>query len=225
MLREGRCCAKPACCEKAACCAKPACCEKAACCAKPACCEKAGLLCQARLLREGRLLCQARLLREGLLRLREGLHLREVLQGALQVAQSREGCLREGLLCKARLLREVLPSRPAAKACCASPLAARRLAVPSPLAARRLGLREDLWLQKTCEKCHKLYRRPVVELLEDLFGECKKCGELAKPAAEARLRLRWRARLRPRPRPRPRPRLRKPLRCPQAPKADPSASI
>ena len=32
--------------------------------------------------------------------------------------------------------------------------------------------------EKTCApKCHKLYRRPVLELLEDLFGDCKKCGK------------------------------------------------
>jgi hypothetical protein len=33
--------------------------------------------------------------------------------------------------------------------------------------------------EPTCEtktKCHKLYRRPVVELLESIFGTCKKCG-------------------------------------------------
>ena len=28
--------------------------------------------------------------------------------------------------------------------------------------------------EQTCQpKCHKLYRRPVLELLENLFGECK----------------------------------------------------
>ncbi len=78
----------------------------------------------------------------------------------------------------------------------------------------------------TCEtktKCHKLYRRPVVELLESIFGECRKCGceagcevgcaagcgGSAPAAAPAKA---------PAKAPEAAP-------LPQAPKADPSASI
>ncbi|MEN6405238.1 MAG: hypothetical protein ABFC77_02080 [Thermoguttaceae bacterium] len=81
---------------------------------------------------------------------------------------------------------------------------------------------------KACEpvcakapKCHKLYRRPVLELLEDLFGSCKKCDNGgceaacgcngAAPATKAPAAAPAKA-------PEAAP-------LPAAPKADPSASI
>jgi hypothetical protein len=73
--------------------------------------------------------------------------------------------------------------------------------------------------EKSCEsKCHKLYRRPVVELLESLFGSKKSCeagcevcgcGGSAPAAAPAKA---------PANAPEAAP-------LPAAPKADPSAAI
>ena len=80
-----------------------------------------------------------------------------------------------------------------------------------------------LWLREGCEpKCHKLYRRPVVELLEEPVLLPQVRAAVAKPAAKlavaaVRLRLRLPAKA-PAKAPEAAP-------LPAAPKADPSAAI
>jgi len=85
--------------------------------------------------------------------------------------------------------------------------------------------------EKTCApKCHKLYRRPVLELLEDLFGDCKKdksCGTGCEVGCEVGCATGCGgaapAKGAPATAPAKAPEQAAPL--PAAPKADPSASI
>ena len=151
------------------------------------------------------------------------------------------------------LVRAVAAAKPP-KCCCPEPLlregcaAARRLlrvrccekAVPA-----KAGCEKACWLlreagccekaccsptccEKACQpKCHKLYRRPVLEMLEDMFGPC---GDAAGEAGcEAGCGGRpFRRRQRPRPRSdRPRPRSRRTTTPPPpvVPKPDTSTSI
>jgi hypothetical protein len=73
--------------------------------------------------------------------------------------------------CKAKRCHKLLGE----KGCCPEVAACEKVAACEPAC------------EKVCEpKCHKLYRRPVLELLECLFGEpCNKCGNACGGGCEA----------------------------------------
>ena len=84
--------------------------------------------------------------------------------------------------------------------------------------------------EKACEpKCHKLYRRPVVELLEAIFGSCDKCGKGCEVGCEVGCAAGCGgaapAKTAPAAAPAPAKAPEQAAPLPAAPKADPSASI
>jgi hypothetical protein len=162
---ECKACAKVACCEKAGkcCCPEPACCEKACrvkptCCAKPTCCEKT---CGCEKCRK----CRAT-------------PVRDLFDNIKDLFEAK------GYTCETKCCK-------AAKCCCPEPVCCGKV---SPKACEKVACESTCGRVKklhkgcsacgpaTCEKvaqpkCHKLYRRPVVELLESLFAhKCGKCG-------------------------------------------------
>jgi hypothetical protein len=82
---------------------------------------------------------------------------------------------------------------------------------------------EPACCEKTCEpKCHKLYRRPVLELIEGLFG-CDKCNACCEAGCETGCGCGGTTTAPSKVAPAKAPEQAAPL--PTAPKADPSASI
>ena len=217
-------------------------------CLLPAVCQ--GLLSRTGLLRE------AALLREGLLRagvLREG-HLRQVLQvlpayPGTRPVRGHEGVVRVqghdlrdfGLLPRQGMLPGTLREsllRACAKACC-EPNCCEKVkrcckvrccekACCAPECCEKPRCCKPACCEPTCEpKCHKLYRRPLVELLEDLFGERCCCGKASCEAGccEAACGCGGSAPMTPKPTTAPGKVQEKPAPLPPAPKADPSAAV
>jgi hypothetical protein len=208
---EYKACAKVACCEPAA----KACCPEPACCAKPACCEKACGHCNK---------CRCTPVRD----LFAGLHDLFECKGVQCDpcgCQAAKGCCPEPAVCgkacgyqkacgcekacKVKKCRKVHCGEKACGAC--DPACAKACGNPC----------EKVACEPVCEpKCHKLYRRPVVELLEALFGDrpcgqpcgqavCGDCGGAPAPKAGSS----------------PTKAQEQPAPLPTAPKSDPSASI
>ncbi len=160
-------CANVACCDKAcvkACCPEPACCEKACC--DPACCEEA---CCSKCKK-----CRITPVRDlfaGLVDLFEckGCYCEPVCGSACceeAACCEKPDCCDEVNCCKKKCRK---PRRSKKNCCCeaACDPACEKVAACDPTC------------EPTCKpKCHKLYRRPVIELLEALFGSrnCR-CGE------------------------------------------------
>jgi hypothetical protein len=210
-------CAKVACCEKPAkCCAAPAVCEKA----KPACCEKAKPACCEKPVVCGTPKCHKQ----------HCTPIRDLFDDIADLFESKGYICDEPKTCAApkACCSEPACCKPACKvkACekvaCCKPATCEKVACCKPATCEKVACCKPATCEKVCQpKCHKLYRRPVVELLEDIFGSispCKSqegcetaCGGAA-PAQKA-----------PATAPAKAPEHAAPL--PAAPKADPSASL
>ncbi len=155
-------CADVACCDKAcakACCPEPACCENACC--EEACCSKCKK-CRITPVRD---------LFAGLVDLFEckGCYCEPVCESACCEEACDPACAKP---CKEKRFRKQRCAK-ACDPCC--PATCEEVAACDPACG------EVAACEPACKpKCHKLYRRPVVELLEALFGSrncrCGKCS-------------------------------------------------
>jgi hypothetical protein len=182
---ECKACAKVAPCEKVACCEKacPAPCEKVAVCEKacPKACEKVAA-CEPACGKEG---CESTCKKHFPTPVRDALAnatpVRDMFAGLKDMFESKgtyteAGCGAEKGCCP-EPCEKVCPKACEKVACCekACPKTCEKVAACEPAC------------EKSCEpKSHKLYRRPVLELLEGIFGDCCKkdsCGECGDCAA------------------------------------------